>query len=450
MKRFKHGLENEQIEFKREFNQGTLKAVIAFANSLDGTLYIGVDDDATVRGVEDVHETLPQITNYLRDCIEPDVMQFVHVKAVEVQDKHVIEITVQKGTEPPYHLKAKGPTTKGVYVRQGASSVNASTSAILSMISANNVDSFEDKVSINQELTFLKAEEIFRLKNLPFDGNSKMTLGLVNHDRLYTNLAFILSDQFDVPVKVSRHSGATKATFLDREEYSGSIFAQEYDIYDYLEGLSIMPSEFDGLDRVEYFSYPKSALREALMNLLVHRDYSKSTPSIIYAHADRIEFVSIGGLVSNASYEMIKRGISFPRNKKLSNIFYRLGFVEAYGTGIPRIIEAYKDSPVQPEIFADESAFRLTLPDLEYVKNATHSNDKQPSRKVTVIPYENMSREDMLIYAMLNGNISLSKKELVTVTKLSDDTVRRSLEKLMLLNAVEKVGAGPKTMYRQD
>ncbi|MDR1034291.1 MAG: putative DNA binding domain-containing protein [Bifidobacteriaceae bacterium] len=449
MQKFKHSLENEQIEFKREFNQGALKAVVAFANSLDGTLYIGVNDDATVWGVKDVREALPQITNSLRDNIEPDVMRFVHVKTVEVQHKQVIEITVQKGTEPPYHLKAKGPTTKGVYVRQGASSVNASTSAILSMINKSKADSFEDKVSINQELTFIKAKEIFRLKSLPFNKNSMVTLGLLNDDGLYTNLAFILSDQFDVPVKVSRHSDVTKTAFLDREEYSGSIFEQEYDIYHYLEMLSIMPSEFEGLDRIEYFSYPKSALREALMNLLVHRDYSKSTPSIIYVHADRIEFVSIGGLISNASYEMIKRGISFPRNKKLSNIFYRLGFVEAYGTGIPRIMEAYKDSPVQPEIFADESAFRLTLPDLEYAKNAIHSDKKQEQKAIPVIPYGAMSREDWLIYAVLNGNISLSKKELVTITELSDDIVRRSLEKLMLLKLVEKVGAGPKTMYRQ-
>lgn len=114
-------------------------------------------------------------------------------------------------------------------------------------------------------------------------------------------------------------------------------------MYEYISRYNRIRAEFSGLHRIDKKDYPEEALREALLNSLVHRDYSYSGSILISIFDDRIEFVSIGGLVRGISLEDIMLGVSVTRNEKLANIFYRLMLIEAYGTGVPKIIRSYDD-----------------------------------------------------------------------------------------------------------
>ena len=150
-------LEGKTIEFKREYMDDIKYAVIAFANTEGGKLYIGINDDGTVCGVSDVDQSMLKLTNMIRDVVRPDLTMFTDCTVEQMDGKKVIVLTVQRGTARPYYIHSKGVRPEGVYVRQGASSVPASETAILNMIKETSGDCYEDARSLNQQLTFEKA-----------------------------------------------------------------------------------------------------------------------------------------------------------------------------------------------------------------------------------------------------------------------------------------------------
>ena len=188
-------IENKTTEFKREYIDDIKYTVVAFANTEGGKIYIGMSDDGSVYGVENTDATILRITNMIRDSIRPDVTMFTECGVEDIEGMPVVVLTVQRGTARPYYLAGKGIRPEGVYVRQNASSVPASETAILNMIKETSGDRYEDARSINQQLTFVKAENYFAKHNLPFGDQQKRTLNIIGSDGTYTNLGMLLSDQ---------------------------------------------------------------------------------------------------------------------------------------------------------------------------------------------------------------------------------------------------------------
>lgn len=354
--------ESENIEFKLQMVDDIYKEIIAFANTDGGVIYVGIDDNGNVVGLDDVDGTYNRITNSIRDAIQPDVTMFI--KYV-LQDNRVIRIEVGEGSCKPYYLKSKGLKPTGVFIRQGASSVQASFDQIRQMIKYTDGDIFETMRSLEQELSFVSASEAFARYKVEFTEDKYFALGLLNiHDDLYTNLAWILSDQCKHTVKVAVFADEANTTFKDAREFSGSIFRQLDDTYSYLMLCNRTVSTFRGLERIEKQDYPEEALREALLNALVHRDYSFSGSIIINVNDSYIEFISIGGLLPGLSAEDIRSGISQPRNRTLAEIFHRLKLIESYGTGIRKIFNLYHECSAQPKIDVTPNTFKLTLPNM--------------------------------------------------------------------------------------
>lgn len=143
----------KMVELKREYVDDIKKTIVAFANSEGGTVYIGIDDDGPVCGVSDIDATMLRVTSAIRDTVRPDVMMFVDCNYIDIEGKHVVAVSVQRGTARPYYLQGKGIRPEGVYVRQGSSTVPASDAAILSMIKETSGDSYEAARSLVQQLT---------------------------------------------------------------------------------------------------------------------------------------------------------------------------------------------------------------------------------------------------------------------------------------------------------
>ncbi len=376
--------EDENTEFKAKFTDEIYKEVIAFANTDGGVIYIGVGDDGTVIGIEDVDNTYTRLTNGIRDAIQPDVTMFVRYI---LQDNNVIRIEVGEGSYKPYYLKSKGLKPTGVYVRQGASSAPASSELIRQMIKESDGDQFENLRTMQQELTFSSAETAFARYGVEFGEEKFITLGLRNvHDDHYTNLALILSDQCQHTIKVAVFADNTKTIFKDAKEFSGSIFQQLEDTYSYLRLCNRTMAVFEGLNRIEKQDYPEEALREALLNAIVHRDYSFSGSIIINVNDTEIEFISIGGLLSGLSVEDIRSGISQPRNPKLAEIFHRLKLIESYGTGIRRIYKLYENNIIKPRIEVTPNAFKLVLPNTNNIPKSKDLNHFQEKPALCITP----------------------------------------------------------------
>ena len=367
--------ENENTEFKSALTGDIYKEVIAFANNGGGVIYIGVDDNGNETGVADVDETYTRLTNGIRDAISPDVTVFCKYS---LNENNVIKIEISEGARKPYYLKSKGIKPSGVYVRQGASSVPASEDQIRLMIKMSDGDSFEGIRSLNQELTFVSAKQAFEKYGVEFSENKYRVLGITTDSNdLYTNLGLLLSDQCRHSIKAAVFADEDNTSFLDSKEFTGSILRQLDDAYSYLMLNNRNNAEFKGLERVEHYSYPQEALREALLNALVHRDYAFSGSIIININESQIEFISLGGLLPGLSAEDIQNGISQPRNPKLAEVFHRLRLIESYGTGIRRIFTLYRDCEKKPEIIVTPNTFKLILPNRNY-----YSTDKSEEKTI--------------------------------------------------------------------
>ena len=353
--------------------------MVAFANTRGGIIFIGIDDKGEIYPIEDVDGTLQKLTNTIRDSICPDVTFFIKY---DIEENKVIKVTVNEGSNKPYFLKGKGLTPAGVYVRQGTSSVQASYENIRQMIKITDDISFEKERSLNQELTFKDAEFEFENKNLELEENNKISLGIKNKDNLYTNLGLLISNECPFTVKVAVFEGTEKMKFQNRREIHGSIFKQLYETYEFLDMNNKLPAKIVGIDRVERNDYPKEAIREALVNALVHRDYSLGGSIIINIYDDRMEFVSIGGLVKGLEEKDLLSGLSLARNEKLANIFFRLHHIEGYGTGLRKIMKLYDNYSIKPKIEVFPNVFVITLPNLNYSYTLTNEIIDEKHKKI--------------------------------------------------------------------
>ena len=288
-------------------------------------------------------------------------MNFVRVEPVVVDGKNVLKIIVCRGSAAPYYIAGKGIRPEGVYVRRGTASSPATQTEILNMIRDTSV-AYEDMRSIEQNLTFVRAGQEFDRAGLPFGDAQRRSLGIVGADGCFTNLGYLLSDQCAQNIKFAVFDGYEKEVFRDRHEFGGSLFGQ---IEDTMRAIDIYNRQSspktDGLLRQDRRDYPEEAIREALLNAVVHRDYAMGGYTLISMFDDRIEFVSLGGLMRGVEMEDIMLGVSYLRNKKLADVFYRLHLIEAYGTGLAKIKASYTGQAKQPVFESTQNAFKVVL-----------------------------------------------------------------------------------------
>ncbi|MGI6061202.1 MAG: RNA-binding domain-containing protein [Blautia sp.] len=426
--------ENETTELKRIVVDDIKKEIIAFANSNGGILYIGVDDSGNITGIHNPDETIQQIANMVRDSIKPDITMFLHYETLNYDGKNITAIHIQRGTERPYYLSKKGLRPEGVYVRQGTSSVPATDTAIRRMIKDTDGDSFESIRSLEQELTFHAAASEFSQREIAFETTQKKTLGILNHDNLYTNLGQLLSDQCTHTIKAAVFETDDQSVFKDRREFSGSLLKQLTDVYDYIDLRNQTHAEFDKLRRIDNRDYPESAVREALLNALVHREYSYSAATLISIYPDRLEFVSIGGLPDGISLDDIMLGLSVCRNPKLANIFYRLQLIEAYGTGIQKIMSAYWRTGKTPQIKTSSNAFKIILPNLN--ADSRISTEQTPESKMM---------EQVLSLAKTQG--AVTRRDVEDLLTVSQATSNRLIKRMLQYKLLSQQGRGKNTRY---
>lgn len=428
-------IENETVELKEIVTEEIKKEILAFANSEGGTIYVGIRDDGLVLGLENPEESALQVNNMVRDAIKPDISMFVRCETKVIENARVLAICVQQGTKRPYYLAKKGLRPEGVYVRQGSSSVPATDSTIRKMIKETDGDSFESMRSLDQELTFEQTKQEFDKRNLHFGEAQKKTLGLLSYDNVYTNLGLVLSDQCVHTIKVAVFEGIDQSNFKDRREFTGSLLQQLNDVYEFVDVHNPIQSRFEGLQRVDSRAYSVDAIRETLLNSLVHRDYSFKASTLLSIYSDRLELVSLGGLVTGISLDDIFLGISVCRNPKLANVFYRLGLIEAYGIGIQKIINAYKESIVKPVIEVTNNAFKVVLPNT-FLKT-----------KPDVVPENDKTINDLLL-DYLKKYDSINRMEIETLLGVSRSTASRLIRQLLGERILIQVGQGKNTRYK--
>lgn len=380
--------ENQNVEFKQEYVPDIRKEVMGFANADGGTVYVGIRKDGVVLDVSDPDGVMPQIVNSLKDSLAPDIMPFVRVNTIELEEKTVIEIDVTTGTNRPYYLREKGLKPSGVYVRKGSSTQPMTEEGIQEMILQNSGRSFEQCRSMNQELTFHTLQTEMQRRSIEIGASQMRTLKLIGEDGLYTNLALLLSDQCETTTKVALFQGKDKELFRDRKEFKGSILKQLEDVYQFIDLVNKTKATFAGLE-----------------------------------------------------LESIFLGVSQSRNPNLAAVFYRMRLIESYGTGIGKIERAYKACPSQPEFETAKGVFRVTLPN----RNEQPEMDIRVSDKTAKDISLNEQKSLILQYARENGNVT--RKEVEDLISAGTTKAFRLLKELCEDGKLEQKGSGKLSTY---
>lgn len=310
------------------------------------------------------------------------------------------------------------------------------------MLTPNDSSSFENQLSPRQDLTFNSLQALFDQQGLSFTPPSSQ-FGILQ----FSNFDLLVSDQCPYTIKCAVFKGTDQDEFLDRQEFTGSLAAQFQQVYAFLEKHNPVESQIKGLYREDRPAYPKQALREALMNAIIHRDYSNPASSLINLYTDRVEFISFGGLMPGITLEDVQLGLSVCRNKRLADLFYQLKLVESYGTGLARIKSAYKGCRLAPQILAAPSSFKVVLPHYQAApklgkKAATPAPSPAPKPKARATDNE----EAVLAFGKEHGEFIRSDIE--ELLGVSPATATRLLRQMESSGLVLKRGKAKAIRYR--
>ncbi len=425
--------ESNTIEFKREYVNDLYKEIIAFANTSGGTVYIGIEDDGTVCGVENVNDTQMRCT----DNIRPDVMAFVDIKPIVSEGKNVLQITVNKGSMAPYYAQSKGIRPEGVFVRRGTASAPATQTEILNMIKDVST-AYEDARALEQNLTFIEAQRQFDNAGLSFGEMQQRSLGIIGRDGCYTNLAYLLSDQCGYKIKFAVCEGDSKEVFRDRHEFTGSLFRQIDDVMRIIDANNRLSSpKINNVRREDHREYPVEAIREALLNAVIHRDYAMNGDTLVSMFSDRIEFISLGGLVRGVEMADVMMGVSYLRNRKLADIFYRLHLIETYGTGIVKIKKSYGGQSKQPVFECWPNSFKVVLykTDCDIAESGSD-----------IVKAECVNREET-IEKFVAEHGEIIRRDVEKLLNVSSATATRILSKMVEEGKLKRVGDARNVKY---
>ena len=357
--------ESSECELKRELVDGIKNEIIAFLNTKGGTIYVGVNDDGSLNQnfiEQNKDDNLLIVSSWVQDAFYPIPSSFIDFG---YNKDNVLVIQIREGNKKPYYLKDKGPKPSGVYKRVGTSIRKCNEDEILRLIMESNHYDFESDVSENQDLTFKYFNELCDERKIDNSKKQKISLGLIKANGTYTNLGLLISDQSPIAVKIAEYDDYMN--FKIKKTFTGSLLKVLIDTQEQSERMNDVSAVIDpsSWQRIETKSYPGESLREIILNAFCHCNYFIRSNIRIEFYKDKAKITSPGGLYKTSLDEML-RGVQTYRNERLVHLLDKLGFIENFGTGIPRTLSAYSKSKKKPEFYDSENFFIVYLPNLNY------------------------------------------------------------------------------------
>ena len=352
--------ETNRIELKRELTDDLEKEVVAFLNYHEGgKIYIGIDDDGTAVGVSNSDDLMLRIKDRLRTNISPSCLGLFDVLHETHDSKDVVVVTIASGSEKPYYLKKKGMSESGCFMRVGTAAEPMSTRQIEELFAKRTRNSLNKIKSIRQNLSFEQLKIYYNEKGLTLSERFKESLELLTEDGSLNYVSYLLADENGTSIKLAKYTGTDRVDLAENNEYGYcSLIKATKSVLDKLEIENKTVSKITPQGRIDTRLWDAIALREAVVNAIVHNDYTREVPPKFELFDDRLEITSYGGLCEGMTQSDFFGGLSCPRNKELIRIYKDLGMVEQLGSGVPRILKAYSKASFS---FGD-SFLRITLP----------------------------------------------------------------------------------------
>ena len=337
--------ETNRIEFKRELTNDLdiEKEVIAFLNYKEGgVVYIGIDKNGTPVGVNDIDDTMLKIKDRIQNNVMPSPMGLFDVMAETIDNVKVIRVFVASGTEKPYYKAKYGMSTRGCYIRVGTAAEPMTTLQIEDLFSRRVHNSIRNIVSPRQDLTFNQLRIYYEEKGLRLNDNFQRTLELLTDDGKYNYVAYLLADENGNSMKLAIYSGKDRYELISNNEYGYTcLLTATQKVLDKLDVENRVSTVITPTGRHDTPQWDRLAIREAVINAVVHNNYVYGAPAKVELFSDHLEITSIGTIPDGLSKEDFFNGVSMPRNKELMRVFRDVEMVEALGSGMLRIMHTY-------------------------------------------------------------------------------------------------------------
>jgi predicted HTH transcriptional regulator len=279
--------------------------------------------------VPDIDDTQLKISNRIRDNIQPPTLGLYDVVIENYQGKDVIKIIISSGNEKPYYLRSKGMSESGCFMRTGSGVQPMPSDMITELFSKRTRNSLSKIESPRDDLTFEQLKIYYEERKLKLNDRFKQSLELLTKDKQPNYVAYLLADENATSIKVAKYSGTDKVDLIENEEYGYcSLIKATKSVLNKFEIENITKTKITSRERVEKKLVDSVALREAIINAIVHNDYSSEVPPLFEIFSDRIVITSYGGLIDGLSEEEFFGCCSKPRNRELMRVFKDVGLVE--------------------------------------------------------------------------------------------------------------------------
>ena len=425
-------IESHRVEHKQFLTDTFEKEVVAFLNYHEGgIIYIGVDKDGKIVGCQNPDETQLKIKDKLKHNISPSCLGLFEVILETIEEKSIIKIIIASGRETPYYIKKNGMSEKGCYIRVGSSSEPMNQTMIEDLFAKRVRNSLGNIKSRRQDLTFEQLKIYYEEKGLKLNEKFASNLELLTDDGYYNYVAYLMADSNGVSIKVAKYAGTNKVDLIENNEYGYcSLIKATKRVLEKLEIENKTAALITSTTRKEQPLWNKVALREAVINAIVHNDYTTENPPVFEIFSDRIEITSTGGLSIIKNIDDFFSGYSNPTSRELMRIYKDLELVEHLGSGLNRILEAY-----------DKDSFFIKQ---NYMKNIFYKNETPLDGVVSGGVNGVVSGGVRELLEFIQTNPGLRANELSKHIDTPLRTVQRWLKQLKDENKIEFQGA-PKT-----
>ncbi|MDO5845274.1 MAG: ATP-binding protein, partial [Methanocorpusculum sp.] len=282
----------------------------------------------------------------MKDRIKNNILPLcLDVCSIALNNKnnlYYISVLIKSGLRKPYYIKKYGMSPRGCYKRIASSSEPMTDTEIEEMFSRRVRSSLKNIISPIQELTFNQLKIYYEGKGKILNDNFLQSLNLLTSDGKINYAGYILADENSISIKVGKYSGTTRVDLIGNDEYGYCSLLKAYDrLNDRLIAENTTFAKITPKERLERKLIDAAALREAVLNAILHNDYANFPSPKIEFFSDRVEITSMGGLPLGMTIDNFFSGMSIPRNNELMRVFRDIDFVEQLGSGVPRILEAY-------------------------------------------------------------------------------------------------------------
>mgnify|MGYP000543370653 FL=1 len=431
--------ETNRIENKEQLNEDFEQEIIAFLNYKEGgIIYVGINKNGQVVGVKNTDLTQLQIKDRIKNNIQPSTLGLFDVTVETIENKEVIKVIISSGTEKPYYLRKKGRTPEGCYIRIGSSKERMTERMIEEMFARRIKNSLKEIEAPRQDLTFRQLKIHYEGNGMTLNDNFARNLNLLTDEGKYNYNAYLLADENNISIKLVKYLGTSKMELIENQEYGYCcLITATQRILDRLTAENTVYAKIEYNGRKEVEMIDSKALKEAVINAMVHSDYTLTTTPIIELYSDRIEITSGGGLPQGLSQEKFLEGVTAPRNKELIRVFKDVDLIENIGSGVLRILDAYDKSCFKFMEHFLRVSFKYKENPFEYENNTP----KNGAISGVINDVKNINNNEQIIINIIIENPNISQKEISDISKIPYRTVQRLISSLKSKKIIERVGS---------